>query len=823
MNPDNNIENTIKAGKRWFTHRRWEPFDFQLQTWGAILSHRSGLLNAPTGSGKTFALWIGCILKYQQQYPNDFQKKRNLGLQVIWITPLRALTRDIQSSMIEVTQFYGIPWEIKIRTGDTSSREKQKIRDKAPECLITTPESLHLMLSQKNNRDYFKSLKTVIVDEWHELLGTKRAVQVELALSRLKNLTESILQIWGISATIGNLTQAAEVLIPSSNRTIIRTSLEKKIRIQSILPDEVEKFPWSGYLGVRLLDKVMPIIKKSRTSLLFTNTRSQTEIWYQKILDRYPEMAGSMAMHHGSLDLEVRNWVEEALHNGTVKLVVCTSSLDLGVDFRPVDTVIQVGSPRGVARFIQRAGRSGHQPGAESSIYFVPTHSLELMEGAALRTAIELKELEERKPLLKSLDVLVQYLMTLAVGDGFEEDQLKKEIHETYSFYDLKETEWKWVLQFITTGGKSLNHYDEFSKVIRENGRLIVRNKRMMTRHRLSIGTIVGDPIVAVKYIKGGYIGTVEEGFIAKLNRGDTFWFAGKNLEFVRFKDMTAFVKKSNKKKGLIPQWMGGRMPLSSKLSEMIRLKLGEYKRGIHKDPEMLKIEPLLQLQDNWSLVPDQHTLLIEKIKTREGYHTFLYPFEGRFIHEILAALTAYRLGDLLPNSFSIAINDYGFELLSVKDYPLEEALESDLFRTEGLFEDINKSINQTEMAKRKFRDIATISGLVFQGYPGKFLSNKHLQASSQILFNVFSEYDPENLLVKQAIEEVVTLQLEHSRLVKALDRMNRQKIILKFPPKPTPFSFPIMVDRFREKLTTEKLIDSVTRMQLQLEKYALA
>lgn len=814
------IEKALETGQKWFAYLNWEPFDFQISTWKAVMAHKSGILNAPTGSGKTFALWIGCILDHLFNHPDQYQENRNQGIQVIWITPLRALTKDIQAAMEEVIRFYGIPWRIMIRTGDTSSRDKQRIREKPPECLITTPESLHLMLSQKNNRIYFGSLKTIVVDEWHELLGTKRAVQVELALSRLKNLASSAPSIWGISATIGNLSQAAEVLIPSADKTIIKAEMDKKIRIESVLPDEVEKFPWAGYLGIHLLDKVMPVIRKSRTCLLFTNTRSQTEIWYQKILAQYPEMAGTMAMHHGSLDQDVRSWVEEALHSGNIKLVVCTSSLDLGVDFRPVDTVIQVGSPRGVARFVQRAGRSGHQPGAESSIYFVPTHSLELMEGAALRSAIQQKELEDRKPLEKSLDVLVQYLITLAVGDGFEEESVKNEVRQTYSFRNLSEVEWNWAIQFITTGGKSLHQYEEFSKVIRENGRLMIKNRRMMMRHRLSIGTIVGDPVVAVKYLKGGFIGTVEEWFIAKLKRGDTFWFAGRNLEFIRFKDMTALVRKSDKKKGLIPQWMGGRMPLSSKLSEMIRLKLDEYKLGLYTDPEMVKIEPLLQLQEKWSVVPDRNTLLIEKITTREGYHTFIYPFEGRFVHEVLAALIAHRLGSLLPNSFSIAMNDYGFELLSVNDYSFEEALESDLFRMEGLYQDIEKSINQTEMAKRKFRDIATISGLVFQGYPGKFLTNKHLQASSQILFDVFREYDPENLLIQQAMNEVITLQLEQSRLMQALERINQQKILLKYPPKPTPFSFPIMVDRLREKLTTERLIDRVTRMQVQLEKY---
>jgi ATP-dependent Lhr-like helicase len=653
------------------------------------------------------------------------------------------------------------------------------------------------------------------------LLGTKRAVQVELAISKLKNLSRKPIRVWGISATIGNLEQAAEVLIRPGPGSLIRAKMDKKIRIHSILPDEAEKFPWAGFLGIRLLDHVMPVIRKSRTTLLFTNTRSQAEIWYQKILQKYPEMAGTMAMHHGSLDNSVRSWVEEALHEGRLKLVVCTSSLDLGVDFRPVDTVIQVGSPRGIARFMQRAGRSGHQPDAESNIYFVPTHSLELMEGAAIRTAIGQHTLEERKPLIRSLDVLVQYLVTLAVGDGFDAERTREEVSETYSFRDLSDEEWEWVMRFITTGGQSLVHYDEFTKVGLENGLFVIRNRRMAMRHRLSIGTIVGDPVVSVKYLKGGHIGTVEEGFISRLKPGDTFWFSGKNLEFVRLKDMAALVKKSDKKKGLVPQWMGGRMPLSSRLSEMIRKKLDEYTRGICTDPEMIRISPMLQLQAKWSAVPDQRTLLIEKIRTREGFHTFIYPFEGRFVHEVLAALVAYRLGQLLPNSFSLAVNDYGFELLSAKDYSLEDALGTDLFRTENLYDDISNSINQTQMAKRRFRDIAAISGLVFQGYPGKLVSNRHLQASSQILFDVFTEYDPGNLLVKQAAEEVITLQLERSRLMEALHRINGQEIVLKYPPKPTPFSFPILVDRLREKLTTEKLVDRVTRMQIQLERYA--
>lgn len=790
------IPTPTRIAEKWFKKKGWKPFPFQKQVWDAYLDGKSGLLNAPTGSGKTYALWIPCLLEYIRQNPDTFKEPQRNGLQVIWVTPLRALAKDILLAMQAICNDLEIPWRIALRTGDTSSSERQKQLKNAPECLITTPESLHLLLSQKEKKKYFASLKAVIVDEWHELLGNKRGVQMELALSSLKNLTAAPLKIWGISATIGNLEQALEVLLadPANNSIIIKADLEKKLFIESILPDEVEKFPWAGHLGIRLLHKILPIIESSQTTLLFTNTRSQTEIWYQKLLDKAPELSGLIAMHHGSIDNEIRSWVEDALHAGKLKLVVCTSSLDLGVDFRPVETVIQVGGPKGIARFLQRAGRSGHQPGATSRIYFLPTNSLELLESAALQTAIKEKKFESRNPLQKSFDVLVQYLVTLAVGDGFKAEEVLLQLKKTFSYRDMTSEEWQWALAFITTGGASLTKYDEFQKVIIEDGIHKVINRGIAMRHRLSIGTIVADPVLRIKYMTGGRIGTVEESFISRLKKGDSFWFAGRSLEFVRIKDLTVLVRKSSRKSGIIPKWMGGRMPLSSQLSQMIREKLDEAAQGRYEQIELKTLQPLLELQGRWSKIPRKDMLLIEKAKTREGHHVFIYPFEGRLVHEALASLVAYRISQIKPISFSLAMNDYGFELLSDVAIPLEEALEVDLFRTENLLNDIFDSINGTEMAKRKFRDIAAISGLIFQGFPGKNITDKHLQASSQILYDVFAQYEPDNLLVQQAMQEVLNLQMEHSRLMEALSRINLQTITVVTPPKITPFAFPIMI-----------------------------
>ncbi|MGN6637564.1 MAG: ligase-associated DNA damage response DEXH box helicase, partial [Mucilaginibacter sp.] len=800
--------------QEWYQQKSWLQFPFQQEMEDAYLSGYSGLLNAPTGSGKTFAVFLPFLANYINQYPDTYKTRQNNGLLMLWITPLRALTNDIKKAMQEVCDELGLPWRIMTRTGDTPAAEKHALKTKLPEVLLTTPESLHLMLAQKEYPKIFRSLQVVVIDEWHELLGTKRGVQVELGISKLKHLSPTLskeeeielskeestypsslpvgdcrggvrLRIWGISATIGNLEQASEVLLgndfPPDQVKMVRAFLDKKLVIKSVIPENIESYSWSGHIGVRLLPQVMEIVAKSNTTLIFTNTRSQAEIWYHAILDNYPEYAGIMAMHHGSLDNELRNWVEQALHAEALKVVVCTSSLDLGVDFRPVDTVVQVGSPKGVARFMQRAGRSGHHPGATSRAYFVPTHSLELLEGAALKQGIRQGIYESRDPMLLTMDVLIQYMVTLAVSDGFRADELFREVKTTYAFADLTRNEFNELLDFITHGGKVLAQYDEFLKVEVENGVYKVNSRRVAMRHRLSIGTITSDVSIRVRWLSGKSLGTIEESFISKLKEGDNFWFAGQSLEFIRVKEMSAYVRKSNAKKGLIPSWIGGRMPLSSQLSAVFREKLDEVAHGIEYDEEVIALKPLFELQAELSHLPRRNEFLIESFKSREGHHLIFYPFEGRLVHEGMASLLAYRISKIRNFSFSIAMNDYGFELLADEDIPIEQALEdTGFFSIDNLLDDILHSLNANEMARRRFRDIAHIGGLVFTGYPGQPVKNKHLQASSSLLFEVFSEYDPKNLLVRQAYNEALAFQLEEFRLREALQRIIKQSIILK-------------------------------------------
>ena len=804
----------VSAGLKWFEEKGWAPFPFQTEAWKYFLEKKSGLVNAPTGSGKTYSLLVPILLEGLSQKAE--------GIQAIWISPIRALGKEIEFSANEAVEGLRSKWKIGVRTGDTSVREKQKQKEKPPQFLITTPESLHQLLAQKDYANYFKNLKSIVIDEWHELMGSKRGVMMELGLSRLKGIVPD-LRVWGISATIGNMDESVQVLLGSyhqeSKFKIVKAEIEKKVEVISILPEMIENLPWTGYHGIRLLEKVIPIIKEGKSTLIFTNTRSFAEIWYQKILDIAPELSGLLAMHHGSISAELRQWVEEQLHEGKLKAVVCTSSLDLGVDFRPVETIIQVGSPKGLARFLQRAGRSGHQPGAVSRIYFLPTHSMELTEAAALREGIKQKVVEDRIPYVRSFDVLIQYLVTLAVSDGFYPDEILKEVKGTFSYNSITEDEWNWVLNFITTGGSSLTAYNEYRKVVVENGLFKVVNPRIAYRHRLSIGSIMSDNSFHVKYLSGKYLGTIEEYFISSLNIGDTFWFAGKKLELVRVKDMDAIVRPSKKKSGRVTSWQGGRMPLSSQMSAMIRLKIDEAARNKELDPEMIFLKPLLQLQKEMSTLPSSKEFLVEYFQTDEGYHVIMYPFEGRFVHEGMAALVAYRISKIKPITFSIAMNDYGFELLSDQEIPIYEAIETDVLGDYDLVKDIQASMNATEMARRKFRDIATISGLVFKGFPGKPVKEKHLQSSSQLFFNVFHEYDQTNLLLLQAYEEVMDFQLEEVRLKRALERIAHQKIVITEPEKPTPFAFPIMMDRLsREKLTSEKLEDRIKKMMVRFE-----
>ena len=802
----------MKEVTQWFGEQGWRPQAFQKECWKAYAQGLNGMLHAPTGTGKTFALWGGIL---QEAF---HIKKHPTGVQALWLTPLRALAVEIQQATQRMTTDLIPDLRVALRTGDTSQSERAKLKRRPSFGLVTTPESLHVLLSTKDHQKQFKYLKVIVVDEWHELLGTKRGVQVELALAYLRSFLTD-LKVWGISATLGNKDLARKILLgPLENYTTVNADISKKIKVKSILPKKMESFPWRGHLGIHLLPQVLKLVQKNKTTLIFTNTRAQCEIWFHRLLDADPNLAGNMAMHHGSIDKKLRLWVEKALREEQLKVVVCTSSLDLGVDFSPVENCVQIGSPKGVGRFIQRAGRSGHEPKARSIIYFLPTHAMELIESVALQRGIEKKQIEDRLPYINTYDVLLQFLMTLAVGSGFHPKKLFLIIQKTFCFQTLDIKRWQWMINFMIKGSQSLEHYDEYKKVnVLEDGSLKVVNKGIAMRHRLSMGTIVSDANLKVRFEKGGYLGTVEEWFVAKLKPGDVFTFSGRNLELIRMYKMEVIVRKSKSKKSRIPAWMGGRMSFSANLSDLLKKTLFEDR---DKDtPEFHSLAPVFYQQQKESIVPRPHQFLIERFETKEGFHTIFYPFEGYVIHEALASLMAFRISLLSPITFSMSFNDYGFELLSDQAFSKENFLDNNLLTMEHLHEDLERSINVSEMARRRFRDIAVISGLVFQGFHNKPIKAKHLQSSSQLFYDVFKEYEPDNLLYQQALEETFDHGMERGRMTQVFENIQKQNIVWRDCSQPTPFSFPLITDRIRSKLSSESVEDRIKKMYLQLEK----
>ena len=813
----------------WFAEKGWEPFAFQRDVWRAYAAGDSGLIHAATGTGKTYAAWLGPVQQWLDANPSaTVQRKRSAHapLQVIWITPLRALAADTEQALRAPIEALQIPWTIESRTGDTAEKVRRAQRAQLPSALVTTPESLELLLCRDDLETLFETLQCVIVDEWHELMATKRGVQVELALARLRSLCPT-LRTWGLSATLGNLDVACETLLGRGADArpnvgvLVQGLVPKEISVESLIPDSMERFPWSGQLNTRLLPQVIEKIEAAQSAIIFANTRSQCEVWYQSILAARPDWLETVAIHHGSLDKQQRTIAEEGLKTGRFRAVVATSSLDLGVDFAPVDLVMQIGSPKGVARLLQRAGRSGHSPGRISQVICVPTHALELIEVAAARDAIRDGRIESRNPVDRPLDLLSQHLVTRAIGGGFTRPEIMAEVRTTRAYGDLTDAELDWVLDFITRGGEALRAYPEYSRVTNEYGHYFVTDKKVIMRHRMSIGTIVSDAALAVRFLTGGRLGTIEESFIARLKPKDRFVFGGRALEFVRVKDLTAWVRKAKSADGAVPSWSGMRLPLSPELSLAVRNKLEEARLGQFVGAEMQAVRGLIALQAKRSIVPAPDELLIERVETREGHHLFVYPFDGRLVHEGLAALFAYRIAQLTPITFSFACNDYGFELLSPDKAPIEDALESGLLSTKHLLHDITESLNAAELARRQFREIARVAGLIFQGFPGQSKSMKQVQASSGLLYDVFARYDPGNLLLLQAQREVLERQLESSRIGATLKRLAASTVRLIDVERPTPLAFPLLVDRARARLSSEKLADRVKRLTAQLEKGA--
>ena len=817
-------ENQPSSVEQWLEDRGWAPFGFQRDVWHAIEDGRSGMLHATTGSGTTYAVWLGMLAGLLRRHA---QERGAQPLRAIWLTPMRALASDTTKALTQPLRDLAPEWTIGQRTGDTPGAERARQDRRFPTVLVTTPESLTLMLTREHARDELRAVEYVVVDEWHELAGSKRGVQTQLALARLWRFNPGLV-VWGLSATLGNLQEAMEVLCHPAARTtqpaLVRGKIDKDLVIDTLIPPDPGKYSWAGHLGARMQQPVVDEIARSGTTLVFTNVRSQAEIWYQLLLEARPDWAGQIALHHGSLDRATREWVEQGLKDGSLRAVVATSSLDLGVDFLPVERVLQIGSAKGVARMMQRAGRSGHAPGRASRVTLVPTNTMEIIEAAAARHAAQEGRVEERQAPHKPLDVLVQHLVTIALGGGFRPGELFDEVRTAWSYRELTREEFDWALAFCEQGGASLTAYPDYHRIAPdEEGVYRVPDRGIAKRHRLGVGTIVSDAAMQVKYLSGANIGTIEEGFIARLRKGDCFFFAGKLLEFVRVREMAAYVRKAARNKGTVPTWQGSKMALSTELGDAVLEMMQKAAQGDFFEPELQAARPMLQTQARLSRIPTPGTVLVEAFRSREGHHLYVYPFSGRHVHLGLASLLAWRLARGRPNTFSMSVNDYGFELVSAEAFDLAPVTGKEVFATRDLLRDVLASLNSTELAQRRFREIARVAGLVFAGYPGQPKSTRQLQASSGLFFEVFRKYDQGNLLLAQAQQEVLSQELEISRLRATLLRILRKQMDFVQLRHPSPMSLPLMVERFREQLTTEQLSTRLDRILRDMERDAAA
>ena len=813
-------KNEIKNIEKFFYKNGWEPLPYQIESWEAYLNGKNGIIQVPTGCGKTYAALMGPLSKLKSS-------TKPTGLSILLITPLKALSRDLKNAVYLAAQFFNQEITVGIRNGDTSPYEKKKQILKPPNILITTPESLSLLLSNKESKKIFSNIFSIIIDEWHELMGSKRGNQCELSLSWLRG-NKKDLQIWGMSATIGNIAEAARAIVGIKGElpTVISTNIQKEIEILSVLPEEETTFPWSGHLGIRSYSLLLEVLDKNKSTLLFTNTRNQSERWYQCLRFCLPEMEDKISLHHGSLDKDERKIVEDGVKNGSIKWVVCTSSLDLGIDFQPVDQIVQIGSAKNLARLIQRAGRSAHRPGGKSKIIFMPTNSLELLEISAMRRIIKSGVSEKIKLPELSFDVLLQHLVSLACGPGFNPTTEKERIKDCWSYRNLNDQDWDWCIDFLEYGGKCLKAYPKYKKIEREklkgdehNFNYFVKDKSLIRMHKFNIGTITSDKFINVKYLKGKSLGNLEENFASKLKSGDTFYFAGKMLQFIKIRDMTLYVKKSSKKSSLIPAWVGGQMAISDLLSDNLRSEI-DICNNLENDDQYINKElnsllPILKKQKDLSDIPKRNQLLIEIYKTKELTSLFVFTLDGKFVNEGIAFLWALRFANKKQSTFSISANDFGFSLTTAENYDFSiiEKEFSYFIENKNLEEDLENAINFSELTKRRFKNIAQISGLVNQNNPTKTKSSSQLQISSSLFYDVFTRYEEDHLLIKQAHEEVKEYQLENKRITNSLERLSNLEIILNETKTPSPFAFPLLVERLKNTLSNESIEKRVEKL----------
>ena len=747
----------------WLKKKGWSLYDHQIETLSLIKKGFDVILHAPTGGGKT----IGGFMPSIDDFINNNYKSQEFH--TLYISPLKALTTDVQRNLLNPINDLKINIKVETRTSDTSTYNKAKQIKKPPNFLMTTPESFALLMARTDVINLFKNLKFVIIDELHTFFDSKRGHLLSLNVARLRSIKP--FQVIGLSATLKNTNLAKKYLSNNKNTKLVST--HSKVVPEITILNSGNRIPWSGHSPRYALSEIYSEILKFKSSILFVNTRAQAEILFESLW-AINNKNKKIAIHHGSLEKELRKKVEKEIVEGHVECVVATSSLDLGLDWGNIDLVMQIGAPKGVARLVQRIGRANHTINTPSRAILVPTNCFEYVECIAAKECVELNFLEDEIYSEGSLDVLAQHIVGVAISQKFKKEDLYKQIKEAWPYRNLNIEDFEKTLSFVENGGYSLQAYEEYSRLRRDGEYYEIRDKSLVTKYKMNIGTIVEAEMLRLR-VGNRYLGNIEEWFISGLSAGDTFIFGGKRLMFEKVIGNIAYAKITALEHQKIPSFKGGNLPLSTHLSKTVRKIFSKRLEAVDV-PDSLK--KWSELQTKFSSFPKENEFLVETFKRKNGkqekYYMAVHPFEGRNTHQTLGFLILRRIKKLGVQPFGFVANDYSILFSFSKE--IEDI--DFLFSQDILIEDLYEWLEETPLIKRLFREIAIISGLIYKNLPGNQKTGKQVTFNTDLIYEVLRKHEPHHILLKITTENAKKDLVDLDRLSTFLFRIkNKIKI----------------------------------------------
>lgn len=767
----------------WFTARGWRPRAHQLDMLAAAEAGRSALLVAPTGGGKTLAGFLPSLIALHAD-PRP-------GLHTLYISPLKALAVDIARNLLAPVEEMGLSIAIETRTGDTPANRRARQRERPPQILLTTPESLTLLLSLPDAAEIFGTLRTVVIDEVHALAGTKRGDQLALCLSRLSSLAPGMRRV-GLSATIAHPEAIAAWCAPDARAEsveLVRAEGGAAPALDVILPEG--RLPWGGHMGLASMPEVYERLKGAGVTIVFVNTRAQSELCFQALW-RLNDENLPIALHHGSLTVEQRRKVEAAMAAGKLRAVVATASLDLGIDWGAVDQVIQVGAPKGVARLLQRVGRANHRMDEPSNALLVPANRFEVIECRAAIEAVAAGEVDGEPPRPGGLDVLAQHILAMACHAPFHPDDLYAEVTRAAPYAALSRRDFDDTLRFVEDGGYALTAYERFRKLFRDSeGVVHVRNAQVVRQLRMNLGTIVETPLMKVRLRGGPVLGEVEEWFVSTLEPGDNFMFAGQLLRYERLEPASVIVTRGGDGEPRVPAYAGSKLPLSTSLARRVRGIIGDPRQWRTLPPP---VQDWLRLQRRASELPSKDGLLVETFPRGGRWFTVAYCFEGRLAHQTLGMLLTRRMERLGQGPLGFLATDYVVATWAA--FPPEDVAR--LFEEDLLGEELEEWMADSSMLRRSFRNIATIAGLLEKNHPGQEKSGRQMTMSADLIYDVLRKHEPDHILLRATRAEAAAGLTDVGRIGALLARV-QGRIRHVALDRVSPLAVPALIEEGRE------------------------